>query len=249
MDAVTAEKVYETVEFEERMLLGLLVTATGGCMDAYSYLTQGRVFATGQTGNCVLFALHVAELDLVGAIHYLTPILSFVVGIFLSRLVLDLVHRRNHFRTQRFTLWFEALAFALIALAPEEAPDLLVNSCISFVAAMLFVNFRKFGKGSAYASVFCTGNLRAFTENLYDGLVRGSVAARGRALRYLSIILVFLLGAVTMSFAVSLQGSRAAWIVSVLAIVASFFITDMRHEVEMTKRAVLAAEHLERRDR
>ena len=47
----------------ERTALGLTVICAGGLMDAYSYLTRGNVFATGQTGNVVLLAIHLAQLD------------------------------------------------------------------------------------------------------------------------------------------------------------------------------------------
>ena len=78
--------------------------------------------------------------------------------------------RVEHVRMQRYVLLFEAVAFAVLAALPPEVPDLFVNSMISLFAAVTFENFRTFGTSSAYASVFCTGNLRSFAETLYDGL-------------------------------------------------------------------------------
>ncbi|MBQ6394913.1 MAG: DUF1275 domain-containing protein, partial [Atopobiaceae bacterium] len=181
---------------KERTALGLTVICAGGLMDAYSYLTRGHVFATGQTGNIVYLSMRLAELDLRGIAHYLMPISFFVVGILLSKHVLSKVHAGDHFRMQRWVIFFEAIAFAVIAFLPAEVPDLLVNSCISLCAAVSFENFRTFGTKSVYASVFCTGNLRSFAETLYDGLIKHDSHELHRSFRYLGLICSFMAGCV-----------------------------------------------------
>ncbi len=245
MDALTAEKVYQSVEFRERTLLGILVTMTGGCMDAYSYLTQGKVFATGQTGNGVLFAVHLAQLDAPGVVHYLVPITSFLVGILFSKWAVDRLHHRDHFKMQRFVLYLEIVVFLALCVIPEEVPELAVNSVISFTAAMLFENFRKFGASSAYSSIFCTGNLRSFAENLYEAVAHHRPGAARRAVSYLSIVGAFLLGAVVVAIGSSFMGYRCGWIVSIIAFVATRFITNVRTEVENTRREVEALQRIE----
>ncbi len=210
----------------ERTALGLLVICAGGLMDAYSYLTRGQVFATGQTGNVVLLGIHLAQLDWLGVAHYLAPIASFVVGILLSKHVMATVHGGDHTRMQRTVIAFEALAFAAIALVPQMAPDLLVNSLISLCAAVSFENFRTFGTRSAYASIFCTGNLRSFAETLYDGVVGGDAEEVQRSLRYLALVVSFAFG-VMMGFGlVSALGSYAALGVSALFLVANHFVGE-----------------------
>lgn len=210
----------------ERTALGLAVICAGGLMDAYSYLTRGRVFATGQTGNVVLLGLRLAELDWLGVAHYLAPIVAFVVGILLSKHVMATVHDGDHERMQRSVIAFEAVAFALIALIPTGAPDLLVNSLISLCAAVSFENFRTFGTRSAYASIFCTGNLRSFAETLYDGLVGHDADEAQRSLRYLALVASFACGVVAGFFLVSAFGGRAALGVSCLFLVAWRFVGE-----------------------
>ena len=133
-------------------------------MDAYSYLLHEHVFATGQTGNVALLGMRLAAGDLPGVGHYLVPIVSFVVGIVLSKHILASVHGGERHPMMRWVALFEAAAFLIIALLPSSAPDLLVNSFISFCAALSYENFRLFGTRSAYSSVFCTGNLRSLGE-------------------------------------------------------------------------------------
>lgn len=245
MDAKTAERVYNSVEFRERVTLGVLVTMTGGCMDAYSYLTQGKVFATGQTGNCVLLAIRMAELDLAGMAHYLAPILAFLVGIVFSKWAEDNVHRRNHYRMQRFVLVTQAAAFVVLSLLPDEIPELLVNSVISFLAALLFENFRKFGSSSSYSSIFNTGNLRSFAETFYEGVVRHDAGRRRLSLRYLAIVGSFLAGAVLVAVGAGYLGAACGWIVSVISLVALCFVTDVGAEVRSTRRRIEELQRLE----
>lgn len=245
MDARTAERVYNSVEFRERATLGALATMTSGCMDAYSYLTQGKVFATGQTGNCVLLAIHAAQLDLPGVAHYLAPISSFLVGTFFSKWAEDAINRRNHFRMQRKVLVVQAIVFVILSLLPDEIPDLLVNSVISFLAALLFENFRKFGSKSTYSSIFCTGNLRSFAETLYEGVAHHDRHQRHRSARYLGIVGAFLLGAAIVTVGAGFMGAACGWIVSVLSLVALPFVTDVSTEVERTREKIEAMQQLE----
>lgn len=204
--------------------LGLTVICAGGIMDAYSYLLHGHVFATGQTGNIVLLCMNLAEGSWAGVGHYLVSILSFVMGIMLSRHVLVRVHGRSTHRTQRWVAVFEAAAFAAIALLPARLPDLVVNSAISFCAAVSYENFRQFGTRSAYASVFCTGNLRSFGETLYDGLFEGNRHELHRSLRYAALVLSFCVGVVACKLIIDLTGQLACLAVSALFLLSLRFI-------------------------
>lgn len=218
-------------EVWERTALGMVVSSAGGFMDAYSFITQGQVFATGQTGNVVMLALNVAQLSLSGVLHYLAPISAFLVGIIASRWVMD-AFQIEHVRMQRIVLLFEAVAFAVLAFLPAETPDLFVNSMISLFAAVTFENFRTFGTSSAYASVFCTGNLRSFAETLYDGISHHDREALGRAFRYLAIVSSFVLGVLLSAGLCHLMGSRSAWGISVLFLLAGHFVSDIERDEE-----------------
>lgn len=62
----------------------ILLALSGGCMDAYSYLFRGKVFANAQTGNMLLFGVNLAERNFEAALKYLFPIAAFSAGIMLS---------------------------------------------------------------------------------------------------------------------------------------------------------------------
>ena len=49
------------VQMSESAVVNLVLALSGGCMDAYSYLYRGEVFANAQTGNMLLFGVNAAE--------------------------------------------------------------------------------------------------------------------------------------------------------------------------------------------
>lgn len=206
--------------------LGLTVICAGGFMDAYSYLLHGQVFATGQTGNIVLLCMNLAEGTWLGVLRYLVSILAFVLGVMLSRHVLVRVHGRATHRMQRWVAVFEAVAFAAIALLPSWSPNLLANSAISFCAAISYENFRQFGTKSAYASVFCTGNLRSLGETLYDGLFEGDRHELHRSARYAALIASFCTGAVACKLLIDLTGQYSCLAISALFLLSLRFISE-----------------------
>ena len=195
-------------------------------MDAYSYLLHDHVFATGQTGNVALLGINLAAGNLPGVGHYLVPIIAFVVGIVLSKHILASVHGNNRYPMMRWVAVFEAAAFAVVALLPEGAPDLLVNSAISFCAAVSYENFRQFGTRSAYASVFCTGNLRSLGETLYDGIFEKDRHELHRSARYAGLVASFCIGAVACKLLIDATGKFACLAISALFLLSLRYIVD-----------------------
>ena len=50
-----------TKQMSESLELGILLALSGGFMDAYSYVCRDQVFANAQTGNMLLFGIHLSE--------------------------------------------------------------------------------------------------------------------------------------------------------------------------------------------
>ena len=48
-------------QISETLHLGMLLAAVGGFLDAYTYLSRGKVFANAQTGNLVLLGIRAFE--------------------------------------------------------------------------------------------------------------------------------------------------------------------------------------------
>ena len=51
------------IQMSETILIGSLLALAGGFLDAYTYICRGGVFANAQTGNIVLFSMHLCQMD------------------------------------------------------------------------------------------------------------------------------------------------------------------------------------------
>lgn len=214
-------------EITEHIRYGMLLSMIGGIMDAYSYGVRGGVFATGQTGNFVLFALGIARHDLPRALRSLVPIVSFWCGIFAAEHLLHFFfgsyeEGKRLIKWKRVVLFAEAILMLLVGFIPDSVLDIIPNTIISFSAAMQFCCFRKFGDDAAYASVFCTGNMRSCAEKYYLGLVLKDKKSLRQAFEYTRILAAFLFGAV-LTLAVSpVAGERTIWIGTLCLVIGSF---------------------------
>ena len=56
-------------QMSESLLVGTLLALAGGFMDAYTYLIRDQVFANAQTGNIVLFGVHLMNGEWRQALH------------------------------------------------------------------------------------------------------------------------------------------------------------------------------------
>ena len=148
----------------DSLQMGLLLAATGGFLDAYTYVARGRVFANAQTGNLVLLGLRAFETD-PQALRYLVPVCAFVLGIVLSEFLKARKRALHPVNWRQAVLGVEALVLVAAAFLPE-AWNNLVNAGISFACAMQVNTFRAF-EGNLYATTMCTGNLRSGTERLW----------------------------------------------------------------------------------
>ena len=134
---------------------GIILAISGGCMDAYSYLFRGHVFANAQTGNLLLFGVHLAGRDFVTASRYMWPILSFAAGIILS----DMINAGKHYKRihwRQLTVLIEALILAAVAFLPESA-NAVANAMTSFACGIQVESFRSI-RGNSIATTMCIGN-------------------------------------------------------------------------------------------
>ena len=220
---MTAQK--HTTEITETLLFGLLLALVGGFMDLYSYIVRGNVFATGQTGNFVLVAVHLAEKNYVEMFHAMVPILSFWIGIFAAWHLFYYFFKEKHLMWKQGILIIEIIILIITGLIPSSAPHLIANTLVSFAASLQFCAFRKFGSEDTYASIFCTGNMRSCAENYYKGFVKKDKQRLEKALHYTWILISFFAGAVLGAFAARVLHEKAIWsmaIVLLSALVLSF---------------------------
>ncbi|QAT44172.1 DUF1275 domain-containing protein [Aminipila luticellarii] len=179
----------------ESFLVGALLAVVGGYLDAYTYVCRGQVFANAQTGNMVLLAIQLAQGDLLRALHYLIPILTYFIGITLTEFI------RNKYRLNYALHWrqigiaIELTVLIGVGFLPQGRYNTIAIVLVSFVCALQAQSFKKF-KGKAFASTMCTGNLRSASEHFYLSRSLKSREELMISLQYILIICFFIAGAI-----------------------------------------------------
>ena len=199
------------IQRSDSFLVGALLALTGGFLDAYSYLTRGGVFANAQTGNMVLLGLRLSEQRWSEAFHYLLPILAFAAGVLLAEWMKSIFQHKHLLHWRQIVIAIECALLFGIGFIPSGDWNPSVNIAISFICALQVESFRKM-HGLHYTSTMCTGNLRSGTEQLFLAIHEKDGVHLQNALKYFSILFVFIAGAVAGFFSSDSFGVRAIWI-------------------------------------
>lgn len=214
------------VQMSESYRVALLLGFAGGVMDGYTYLVRGGVFANSETGNIILLGLNLFQHNLKGAWEYFIPICAFAMGILTAVFFHDrFTESRIHWRQR--VLVFEVILLIGVGFIPVGRADIYANSLVGFVSALQFETFKKI-RGDAYASVFCTGNLRRAMEVLYLYITTRERRELFRTLRYGGVIVVFVSGVISCSVIIPYLGGRTIWI-SIIVLMQAFLLMFHRN--------------------
>ena len=203
------EKLRHHGQMSDALRTMVFLTLSGGFQDGYTYMARGQVFANAQTGNVILFGVHLCGGEWATALRYLVPVAAFGAGVYFSAWVRHRFGDRQRLHWRQMVLGIEILLLFLVGFIPAEL-NLAANVLVSFVCAMQVQAFRKV-RGSAYASTMGIGNLRSGVQCLFDWRHNGDTAALRKALRYLTIITVFAVGAVLGCLTSQMWGLRVIW--------------------------------------
>ena len=163
---------------------------------------------------------HIISGDMRSALRYLVPLVSFVLGVYIS----EEIHL--HFKDARKLHWrqsillLEIIILTLVGFLPEER-NMLATVLVSFACAMQVQSFRKVG-GYSYASTMCIGNLRSGTTALTMYFEEHKPEQLRQFLYYFGIIFFFAIGAgvggvMSLHFGITtIWGSSALLLVSFL---------------------------------
>jgi uncharacterized membrane protein YoaK (UPF0700 family) len=209
------------MEFEtgrRNLTVAILLTLSGGFLDAFAYVGHGGVFANTMTGNVALLGMNIAAFDWIQAWRHVPPLIAFVVAVFVVHLMqLDLGRRV----IRQPALACLVLEIAFLSAAASDTfviSDAWLIPGISFVATLQTLSFTHV-EDISYTSVMTTGNLRRFAQNLFAGLIPRFDATALHGARLLGTIsLSFLVGAIVGGYWTSHLGENALWIAVALLV-------------------------------
>ena len=203
----------------------LLLTFTGGFLDAFLYIAHGQVFAGAMTGNVVLTGIALLSRNTHDMLHHLVPIVAFVVGLWCA----FVIETRIRHHVVLIALSLEAAGLFVAAWLPHSFPDVAFISLICILAGYQVGSFRKVDN-FVYNATFIAGNLLRAVESLHQALLRvrlrhSLLEARDLAL----VLLVFVAGAVIAAITAGRMGNHALWIP--LAAVLIVLATALWHDL------------------
>ncbi len=199
----------------ESVELGILLAIVGGFLDAYTFVGRGGVFANAQTGNVVLMGIEAATGEWGQAVLHAVPILAFVFGVIIAEIIKKPSMRLFIQDAERAVLILEIAVLFIIGFIPYTSPDIIVTVAISFVSAVQVSSFRKLA-GSAYNTTMITGNLRSATQDVCTAVTKKDSESALQAVRFSTINLSFLAGAISGGLLTSVIGAKAVWIAVVV---------------------------------
>jgi uncharacterized membrane protein YoaK (UPF0700 family) len=218
------------------LFVALLLAASGGFLDAFTYFGHGHVFANAMTGNVVLLGINAAAGETRQALSHLWPILAFLLGVAVAKSL----------RLPRFSRWVQdpsrpALSLEILFLSgagwlPRDFPSQPLVLAISFLAAVQSSTFPRVEKW-AYNSTMTTGNLRQFGEAAFAALVNRPDPESSRKAKLLAgVCLAFTLGAVAGGGVTSALHNRALIVCALLLFCAwvPLVVSDRRQRSQRT---------------
>jgi uncharacterized membrane protein YoaK (UPF0700 family) len=172
------------------------LAATGGCLDAFTYVGHGHVFANAMTGNVVLLAVNAFGGEWRQSLRHLPPILTFWLGVACVRALGLPRFVPQQFQQARIVLTVEILCLFLLSWLPANASNFLIVTVVCFAASLQTATFRQVNRAS-YNSTFVTNNLRTLAESFFDWAFKGRRPADlSQAKDFASISFAFFMGAV-----------------------------------------------------
>ena len=189
------------------VILLALLAASGGCMDAYSYLYCEGVFAYAQTGNILLFCINLVKGEFFLSLGYLWPILAFMGGT-ATAFLLERTHKGwTPFLHKWRTLMLEIAILVGVAFVADDN-HLIATAMISFVCGMQLESFPSF-LSIRVATTMCIGNLRSAVHHGMECAV-GNARGNGVQLLLFGVALTaFAIGAALGNVLVAALGAYA----------------------------------------
>ena len=159
-----------------KQAIALTLTVVGGFVDAVGYIALFQVFTANMSGNSVHVGMYLGNLDLANLARPVCAIVAYVLGVIITRLVMELAARSGFQRIASFTLTAEALLLFLFARATPgmhlgAIVDLRSPAYFSLVALLAFAmgvqtgTLTHIGLLTVYTT-FVTGTLTKFSESL-----------------------------------------------------------------------------------
>ena len=221
--------INKNLPVHEQLIFCLLLTIVGGFFDAYTFVNCDGIFANAQTGNLIFVGIDLVEGNYRDVIHYSIPILSFIIGVLVSKFIESKYKELSIFKHIYMLLLIQIFALLVIFVKYKFFGLDIRPIVISFICAIQFDGFRKVNN-LVFASVFCTGNLRSMSEHLYKYVVLKKKESKTPLAIYSTVISVFLSGVVLGAAMSKIFLHKAIFVPLIIICINLFLVTTIYHK-------------------
>ncbi len=166
-----------------KVTTALFLTSVGGFVDAVGYIALFEVFTANMSGNSVHVGMYLGQRNWLQLLRPFCAIVSYVVGMALTRITVEIAGRKGIRRIASFTLAVEAVLLILFARATPamhlgQVVDLTSPTYFTLVALLAFAmgvqtgTLTHIGALTIYTT-FVTGTLTKLTESFTRALFWG----------------------------------------------------------------------------
>ncbi|MGV3186095.1 YoaK family protein [Weissella paramesenteroides] len=196
---------------KESRRTGMLLAATAGFIDSYTFSAHDMRFASFQSGNLLQVGLNIAGGKWLHATIYFWPIFAFLLGSAFNQVLKAYTNKslRSHTLSALIVEFF-----GLLLVASLELQSVSANIILPLLAFFMAIQADTFNKihGMAYMTILSTGNLRTFSSGLTNWLIYHDEMAFRRAIRVGPVILAFFFSAILAYFAIHFLHQAALFV-------------------------------------
>ncbi|MBV8845353.1 MAG: DUF1275 domain-containing protein, partial [Bryobacterales bacterium] len=160
MDSASDGKLVSTREAS----LAAALTCVGGYVDAIGYLSLGQVYVANMSGNSVSLGINSARLDWPQIWKHGWPILSYVVGLVMSRFIVTWTKRNEAEFGASLAFGLQAVLLMCFIALHSGAGGVFLCACAMGIQA---ATLSRFGGFNVYTA-FVTGTLVKMGDALVD---------------------------------------------------------------------------------
>ncbi len=223
----------------ERRHIFLAMMFMGGFYGAYTYTVRGGVFCNAQTANLVLMSIALSSGLWMKAAYYLIPLTAYFSGSVIAEAIPHSLHK-SQVRWETILVGFEILAVIILGAIPDSWPFQITQVAINFIAALQYNTFRM-ARGVPMATVFCTNHIRQLGIHFVKWCQDGHSSKESQHLiMTISMILAFVVGAITASILGHYFSGKALWfaLIPLILVFTDLFRADLLEAKKKMAQAI-----------
>ena len=196
-------------------ILTLGATLVMGMVDAYTFLEQGSVFVSAQTGNLVLFVVKFIEHGWSDAWVNVPVWIGYFLGCFIAQGLSEHVDEENKRLQMRNLMLIDVLVYFVLAATQGSLTTIWLIFILGIVAGYELTIFRQVGVIAINNSIM-TGNTKSLATSSYQAWVDHDGTARRKQHRIAQVLATFILGCALGAVLTKLETLSVLWVASVI---------------------------------